>query len=971
MSDYPGYTLLETREVHEINATAHVYRHDRTGARVLSLITQDSNKVFGINFRTPPSDSTGVAHILEHSVLCGSRKYPVKEPFVELLKGSLHTFLNAMTYPDKTCYPVASENLQDFYNLVDVYLDAVFFPRITEEIFQQEGWHYEVDPTGPRLFYKGVVYNEMKGVYSSPDDLLGEYSQRVLFDSNTYGVDSGGDPREIPKLSYAQFRSFHETFYHPSNAYIYFYGNDDPARRFELLDEYLNRFEAAPVQSDIVPQPAYPEPRSFTYTYDPGALDPEQAKAMQSINWLLPSVTDLDLNMALGILAYTLVGTPASPLRKALIDSGLGEDLAGNGFANYIRQMYFSTGLRGVDPARTAEVETLIFDTLRRIAEEGIDPDLIEAAVNTTEFRLRECNTGGYPRGLAYMLASLCAWLYDADPIDPLAFEAPLARLKERLASQPRFLESLLQEHLLDNPHRASVFLVPQQGRAEALEQEERARLENVRAGLTDVELHAIAQQAEALKRMQETPDPPEALAAIPSLTRGDLSPNIRTVPTAFEQLADTTVLVHDLFTSGIVYLDVGFDLATLPDRLLPLAPLYARCLTEMGTQTEDFVRLSNRIGRCTGGVGASPLLTTSRDERRPVSWLMLRGKATLNKADDLLAIMRDVLTTTRFDLAQRFRQLLLEEKAEYESHLVPSGHSYVDTRLRAGLSQTGWLAEQTKGVTNLFFVRDLARRMQQDWAAIEADLLDIQRHLVTRARAIVNVTLDAEDWKVFAPKLKGFLEQLPAESRPDAPRTFSFESKPEGLSAPTQVNYVGKGVNVFDLGYRPHGSSAVVLHHLRSAWLWDRVRVQGGAYGAFCSLDHRAGALTFGSYRDPNFRETLTVYDRSGDYLRTTAFSEAEVTKSVVGAIGAMDPYRLPDAKGYSELVRHLARETVESRQQFRDEVLSTTASDFRAFADVLDLVREHGHVVAMGAAETLSKAADGDTVLSILPVL
>ena len=971
MAQYPGYTLLEEREVNEINATAYLYRHDRTGARILSLTAEDSNKVFGVNFRTPPADSTGVAHILEHSVLCGSRKYPVKEPFVELMKGSLHTFLNAMTYPDKTCYPVASENLQDFYNLVDVYLDAVFFPRITDEIFQQEGWHYEVDPTGPRLFYKGVVYNEMKGVYSSPDDLLGEFSQRLLFDKTTYGVDSGGDPSVIPTLTYAQFRAFHESYYHPSNAYIYFYGNDEPAKRFALLDEYLNRFEAAPVASRIEWQPHFTEPRAFTFTYDPGDLDPRQAKAMQSINWLLPAVTDIDLNMALGILAYALIGTPASPLRKALIDSDLGEDLAGNGFANYIQQMYFSTGLRGVDPSRTAEVEALILDTLRHIAEEGIDPELIEAAMNTTEFRLRECNTGGYPRGLAYMLGSLCTWLYDADPIEPLAFEAPLARLKERLANEPRFLESLLQEHLLNNPHRASVFLLPQPGKAEETEKEERDRLDAVRTSLTDVELHAVAQQAETLKRMQETPDPPEALAAIPTLTRGDLSPSIRTVPTAIEQRADTPVLVHDLFTSGIVYLDVGFDLATLPDRLLPLAPLYANCLTEMGTQTEDFVRLSNRIGRCTGGVGASPLLTTSRDDRRPVSWLMLRGKATMEKADDLLAVMRDVLTTTRFDLTQRFRQLLLEEKADYESHLVPSGHSYVDTRLRAGLSETGWLVEQTKGITNLFFVRDLAGRLLADWQAIEADLLEIQQILVTRARAIVNVTLDADNWKAFDPKLTAFLEQLPAEARADAPREIVLQPRAEGLTAPTQVNYVGKGANVFDLGYRPHGSSAVVLHHLRSSWLWDRVRVQGGAYGAFCSLDHRAGALTFGSYRDPNFRDTLSVYDRSSDFLRTTALSESEVTKSVIGAIGAMDPCQLPDAKGFSELARHLARETEESRQKFRDEILSTTAADFRTFADVLDLVRVHGHVVAMGASETLSKAEEGDTVLELIPVL
>lgn len=972
MTHPTGYSLVQERHVPEVNALVRLYRHDRTGAQVLSLMANDTNKVFGITFRTPPADSTGVAHILEHSVLCGSRKFPVKEPFVELLKGSLQTFLNAMTYPDKTCYPVASENLQDFYNLVEVYLDAVFFPRITEPIFQQEGWHYERGPAEQALTYKGVVFNEMKGVYSSPDDLLGEYSQRALFRDTTYGVDSGGDPCEIPNLTYQQFRTFHETLYHPSNAYIYFYGDDDPARRFALLDEYLNLFDAAAVEARIDLQPPYAEPCAFTFTYDPGDTEPSEARAMQTLNWLLPPVTDTDLNLALGVLFYSLVGTSASPLRKALIDSGLGEDLAGNGFANYIRQMYFSTGLRGVDPAQTGAVNDLILRTLADLAREGIDRDVVEAAINTIEFRLRESNTGGYPRGLAYMLAALSFWLYGADPIEPLTFEEPLQRFKQRLAAEPRFLESLIETHLLQNVHRAAVVLVPEAGTAERLQHEEEERLAEVARGLSHEDLEAIRRDAEALKRMQETPDPPEALACIPSLTRADLSPHIRTVPTSMENLAGAPLLYHDLFTSGIFYFDIAFDLSTVPARLLPLVPMYGHCLTEMGTAAEDFVRLSNRIGRCTGGVGASPMVSTRRESRTPSAWLMVRGKATANKAGDLLGILHDVLTTTRFDRPQRFQQVLLEEKAGYESSLVPSGHSFVDTRLRAGLCPAGWIAEQCRGVTNFFFIRDLARRLDGGWAAIEADLVELQRCLITRARAIVNVTVDADAWKRLSPQVAAFLERLPGAPRPDAGWDFRPSPKSEGLTLPSPVQYVGKGANLFELGVSTGGSSAVVLHHLRSSWLWDRVRVQGGAYGAFCSLDHRSGVFSYGSYRDPNFKATLDAYDESSHFLRTTSFQDSEVTKSVIGAVGNLDPYQLPDARGYSALLRHLTDETDASRQRFREEVLSTTADDFRRFADALDLVRRHGVVVAMGSAETLSQPYDGASMrLELTPVL
>lgn len=451
MTIHRDFELLKTQNIPELNTEARLYRHIETGAQVLSLINEEDNKVFGITFRTPPKDSTGVAHILEHSVLCGSRKYPVKEPFVELLKGSLKTFLNAFTYPDKTCYPVASTNTQDFYNLIDVYLDAVFYPLITRHIFQQEAWHLDMEDASGPITYKGVVYNEMKGAYSSPDSLLAEYSQRSLFPDNTYGFDSGGEPSSIPTLTYEEFLEFHRRYYHPSNARIYFYGNDDPDRRLDILSTFLNDFTRMEIDSGIPLQGPFPSPRRVMRAF--AASDSEgKPKGMMTVNWLLPELSSPELNLSLQVVQYVLLGMPGSPLRKALIDSGLGDDIAGTGLEKELRQGYFSTGLKGIAPENADRIESLIIETLESLAREGVDVETIEAALNTVEFRLRENNSGAYPRGLVLMLRSLSTWLYDGDPLALLAFDAPLSRVKSRFLTDRSYFRQMIEKCFLEIP---------------------------------------------------------------------------------------------------------------------------------------------------------------------------------------------------------------------------------------------------------------------------------------------------------------------------------------------------------------------------------------------------------------------------------------------------------------------------------------------------------------------------------------
>lgn len=957
-SSHPSFECIREEPVVEINATAREYRHLRTGARILSMLSEDTNKVFGINFRTPPSDSTGIAHILEHSVLCGSEKYPVKEPFVELLKGSLQTFLNAMTYPDKTCYPVASENVQDFYNLVDVYLDAVFHPRITPETLQQEGWHYELDDMEAPLVYKGVVFNEMKGVYSSPEDVLDEYCQRSLFPDTTYGVDSGGDPRHIPDLTFDQFLAFHETLYHPSNAYIYFYGDDDPERRLDIIDAALAAFEAREVDSEITDPAAFREPRRLSVGYEPGDDAPDDARSMFSINWLLPPTYDVDANLALSVLAFSMIGTPASPLRKALLDSGLGEDLAGAGFANYMKQMYFGTGLRGIRNEDIPKAEAIIRDTLEDLAARGLDPELLDASLNTLEFKMRESNTGGYPRGLAYMLSALNFWLYGADPLEPLRFESPLARLKARLAAKEPVFQELVQTFFLENPHHSVVELKPEPGLARREQEAEEQRLREVRAGMSEEELRTTMEQTRRLREMQEAPDAPEDLATIPSLGRDDLNPAIKTTPQESGEIEGVTVQMHDLFTNGIVYCDVGFDLCRLPLELIPYVPLFGRCILEMDTRHEDFVSLSNRIGKTTGGIGASPLVSPRVGRGKPAAWLFLRGKSTAAQAPAMLEIFRDVLLDTDFSDRERFRQIVLEDKAGFEAGIVPSGTQVADTRMRAGYCPAGWYNEQLKGITQLFFLRGLADRMETDWPAVQAELERLRATLIRQAHCVANVTIDAQTWTGLRGALETFLGSLPTEDPETAALLPTLQPVGEGLTIPAKVNYVVKGTNIFDQGYQLHGSIAAITNFLRAGYLWDRVRVQGGAYGAFCSLDTRSGIFGFGSYRDPNLTDTLAIYDATSSYLRELAMDTEELTKSIVGAIGSLDSYQLPDARGFSALARTLTGQTDALRQTYRDQLLGAVPDDVRAFADTLDTVRAQGTVVVVGSTDAIQEA-------------
>jgi presequence protease len=952
-----GFELIREQDIPELKTKAFLYRHIKTGAELLSLKNDDENKVFGITFRTPPSDSTGVPHILEHSVLCGSRKYPVKEPFVELLKGSLHTFLNAMTYPDKTCYPVASQNLRDFYNLVDVYLDAVFHPRLTPFVLQQEGWHYELDKEEDPLKIKGVVFNEMKGAYSSPDNLINEYSMRSLFPDTTYGLDSGGDPVQIPDLTFEQFVGFHSKYYHPSNSRIFFYGDDNTDESLSIVDRYLEEYDNSEINSDITLQKSFNSSKRIIRLFAAGDEGGKTPKGMITLNWLLPETSQKELNLALHILMYILLGMAGSPLRKALIESGLGEDLVGSGLESELKQMFFSIGLKGVDLDNADRIKDLIINTLRGLVQKGIDPETIKAALNTVEFRLRENNTGAYPRGLSLMLRAMTTWLHNEDPLSLIAFEAPLEAIKSRVDEKKCYFEDMINALILDNPHMTCLLLKPETGLLEKENAAEEKKLEKAKNEMSSADIRAVLENTRELKSAQEKPDTPEALATIPMLKLHDLERKNKVIPLESMEQKGTPVLYHDLFTNGIAYMDIGFDLGALPQRYLPYIHLFGRSLFEIGTQKEDYVALTQRIGSKTGGIYSTTHISDVKASKESTSWLFVRGKAMLDHTNDMLDIIKDVLMTVKLDNPERFKQMALEAKARAEQKLVPEGHRIVNMRLRSHYGQADRIAEETSGLSYLFFLRGLVTEIDQNWPSVLSDLTEIHRLLINKNSMLVNVTLDSKGWSSFQPQVKEFIDSIPLLDKSKEAWSLTELPEFEGLTIPSQVNYVGKAINLYETGYKYHGSAHVICRFLRNSWLWDRVRVQGGAYGAFCLFDRLTGTLTMVSYRDPNTMKTIDIFDQSAKFLRDLELSDDELTKGIIGAIGDIDDYKLPDAKGYSSMSQHLAKVTDEDRQQIRDEVLGTTKADFKKFADVLEAFKTEGIVKILGSGKSIEE--------------
>ena len=927
---------------------------------------------------------------------------------MQLLQGSLQTFLNAFTYPDRTCYVLASQNDKDFKNLINVYADAVFHPRATSDpmVHAQEGWHLELEDKDKPLTYKGVVYNEMKGVYSSPDSRLYRQSQRSVFPDNTYSVDSGGDPVDIPKLSFEDFKEFHAKFYHPANSRIFFWGDDDVKARLELMDSYLSEFQASPESKPAsvieFQKKTITEPRWETHPYPVGADQPETNMVMT--NWLMNerAFTPTE-DLLVGILDHLLMGTGQSILYKTMIESGLGTAITGGGLSDELLQATFSVGLKGVEAENTKAVEELLLKTLAKVAEDGFSDDEIASAMNTIEFRLREFNTGSYPKGLSFMLGAMSKWIYDGEPMDALKFEEPLAAVKEMIAKDgDAVFKQFLKDYLVDNMHRVTVELAP----SKTLEQEElkdeENRLAAIKESLSDEELDEVIRKTVELKKLQASEDAPEDRATVPSLELSDLKREVVEYPnevTENENDSGVTVIRHELAsTSGIAYVNFAIDTSGVDYEDLALLKLLTRIMTGTGAGEYSDVELSQRIGTHTGGVGASLMQTTLSPDgvasgtiyqgNTMLTKLTIGGKATSDKTGELFSIFKLILTESNLDSKKKVIEMLKESKSRLESSIQGSGHSFANTRMKARYSVGGFLEEKMGGITYLDTINSLLKEAEEDWDSVLARLQKMRASILEKTTCrngmMLDITGDKAVMDTIKPSVDAFLASLPGDA--DGVKLADFYNtehpwitkakgematlvplKDEGFVVATQVSYVGKGGLLYEEGEKVPGSTAVVSKYLRTGYLWDQVRVIGGAYGGFCTFNPMAGDgfFSFLSYRDPNLDKTLDVYDATADALLVAA-EELEknpdaLATAIIGTFGELDGALSPDQKGNKAFNRWLLRQTPEERQQFRDEIRNTKASDFKDFAMRLKNLKKPSVAVVSSKAAFASAAAAG----------
>jgi Zn-dependent M16 (insulinase) family peptidase len=967
---YSGFRLREVREVKELKTLGMVFEHEKSGARLLSLSGDDDNKVFSVSFRTPPVDSTGMPHILEHSVLCGSRKFPSKEPFVELAKGSLKTFLNAFTFPDKTMYPVASRNRKDFFNLVDVYLDAVFHPNIYRfpGIFMQEGWHHELDSPEGEITYKGVVYNEMRGVYSTPESILFRAITDSLFPDSPYRFESGGDPDAIPALTLEGFLAFHRRYYHPSNSYFFLYGDGRVEELLEFIDrEYLGDFDRAEIDSAIPPQGPFGDIRERKVEFPISEGEEERERAYLSLNFVTGTSADPVLYMAIDMLEHLLLDTPAAPLKNALLEARIGKDVFGL-CERSLAQPTMSVVVKGSEEERKGRFREVVFETLGSLAAKGIDKKLVEASINIKEFSLREADYRGFPKGLVYCIKCMDSWLYDADPFLHLAYEPALERVKEAMKTD--FFERLIARYFLENHHGSLVTATPAKGLSEKKNREIAKRLSDYKKKISEQELLGIARATGELKRRQTTPDTPEDLRAIPVLSLRDINPKAEDLPIEVKEERGVKVLRHAIFTNRIGYLNLHFDTTAVPREDIPYLPLLATLLGRVSTELHRYGDLSNEVNIHTGGIEFSAETFGHKDddgEYYPT--FLVRSKALTRKLPELSRLLAEIIGRTRFDERDRVREIVQETKSRLEMGIYDQGHLIAAGRLLSYFSPVGWYTETLSGLSFYKFVSGIEKNFDAAADGLLHKLREVASLVFNRRGLVVSVTAESGDYGNFREALPGILENLGerpasgggAEGGGTSRGGYRHDlvSRNEGLLTPGNVQYVAKGFNFRSLGHGYSGVFQVLRSVISMDYLWNRVRVQGGAYGGFARFG-RNGNMYFCSYRDPNLNETLKIYDEAESYIRSFSTDKREMTKYVIGTVSGLDAPLTPSMKGETATERHLSGLTREDVQKAREEVLGTTLSDIRECAQVVGDVMRQNRFCALGGEGKLRESGE-----------
>lgn len=954
-----GFKVTETSHIDEVNSNAYLMEHEKSGARLLYLENDDDNKVFSIGFRTTPDNSKGTPHIMEHSTLCGSRKYPLKEPFVELAKGSLNTFLNAITWPDKTMYPIASRNAVDFRNLMDVYLDAVFYPNCLKnpQILMQEGWHYELENKEAPLTYNGVVYNEMKGALSSPEAIMEDRAMEKLFPDTTYGVESGGDPEVIPTLSFREFTEFHRRFYHPSNSYIYLYGDLDIDKTLAYIDhDYLSAFDKRDVDSAVKTQAPFKKRLTVTAPYGVTEQESTDHKAIHALYTAMTDHMSTKESLAFKILTYVLVDVDGAPLKKALVDAGLGSDVSASYGDSYKQPVWIVelTGGNVEDQEKFAEV---LDSTLRSLALNGIDKDMLDAALNRTEFTSRESDYRGQPKGLFYDVRAMDLWLYDRDPMDALRYEQDIKELRQGI--KEGYFENLLLQYVIKNPHQVLITMKPEKGYTEKKNKETADKLAAFKASLSDKQLDEIMASTKALKERQASGETEEALETIPLLTRNDLKREIEEEPLDKDTIDGVTHFHFDVHTNGISYVNLFFKLYGLKEADLPYAILLTTLLRSMDTEQHSYAELERLSNAYTGGLSFTVSAFGNIDDASqymPV--FAVRGKALTSKADKLMDLMGEVLNHTKFTDTARLKEILLEEKSEWDMTAFTRGHSLMMTRLASYVSEVGAFNEQA-GMTYGYFLADLVKHFDEKKDEIVARLKDVAKKIFTKANLFFETMGEEDERKAAADNFHCIAGDM-AEGQAAAPHIFHFarneKVQKEAFLTSGKVQYVVKGGSFKDHGFAYTGALRVMETILRYEYLWKKIRVLGGAYGAFTQF-LQDGTSMLCSYRDPNLAETIKAYEELPQYLETLELSDREMTKYVIGTMAAAEIQLTPSMKGERAMLHYLNGNTKENRMKIRSEIISCTVEDIRALAPLVKSVMDEPYVCVMGGEEKIEE--------------
>ena len=969
IEEMTSYRLVEKKKIEDLNSMSYLLEHKKSGARIALLSNDDENKVFYIGFRTPPEDSTGVAHILEHSVLEGSRDFPVKDPFIELAKGSLNTFLNAMTYPDKTVYPVASCNDKDFQNLMHVYLDAVFYPNIYKEpkIFEQEGWHYEMESPEDELSINGVVYNEMKGAFSSPDDVLEREITNILFPDTSYSNESGGDPEVIPDLTYEQFLDFHRKYYHPSNSYIYLYGNMDMAEKLEYLDEaYLSHFDRITVDSEIGVQAPFEACAEAGKFYPITESEPEEDNTYLTYNIVVGDSLDRERYIAFQILDYALCSAPGAPLKQALLDKGIGKDIYSY-YESGIRQSYFTIVAKNANLDRKAEFVECIEENLRRLSQKGIDKKALRAGLNFYEFRYREADFGSYPAGLMYGLQVLDSWLYDdAKPFIHIEAGETYKKLREK--AETSYFEDLIRECMLENTHKGILTLAPRKGLAEERDRILTEKLAALKESFGSEQIQEVVEETHALLEYQETPDSKEALATIPLLKRKDIRKEAEPLVNEIRKTGDTTVMYHDIFTNHISYFRFLFDVKQVPEELFPYIGILKSVLGYMDTENFTYGELFHEINMETGGItSVTNFFTNARNLSDCLVTFEMKAKTLEDNLPRTVQLVQEIMLKSKFDDGKRLYEILAELKSRLQSNLISSGHSVAASRAMSYFSRPAAIQEQVNGMPFYRLVADLEKNF-------DSRREDLQHKLEALVRCIFrpeNLMLDYvgtedhyEEFIALAGQVKEALYKEPVETKP-----FVIEpvKRNEGFLSASQVQYVCRAGNFINKGLAYTGALKVLKVMMSYEYLWQEIRVKGGAYGCMCAFG-KSGDSYFVSYRDPNLKSTVEAYEKAADFIEAFDGDERTMTQYIIGAVSELDTPLNPAAKGLRGMSSYLTNQTYEDYQRERDELLGADVNTIRSLAAVIRAFMEDDCLCVVGNDNRLKEDKEMFDVLENL---